>query len=141
MTKSAPVGGVAAAVLALALAVLMSPARAQDCKAGKTQADLDACAGEGFARADGALNVTYKNVLDRLRDERATRTLLVAAQNAWLGFRDGECAFESAATIGGSIHSMIVTECRTSLTKARTDALRRLLTCGEGDMSCPLPPR
>ena len=128
------------ATLAL-LACPLAPSRADECPAAKTQLELNECAGRAFDRADGALNASYKSVMDRLAGEAGTRTSLVAAQKAWLGFRDGECDFESSSTIGGSIHLMIVLQCRTMLTQARTQALRRMLTCEEGDLSCPLPPK
>ena len=130
-----------AAIVATAL-LLGAPAIAQarDCATAVTQADLDACAGDAFAHADSALNVTYKTIVARLAGADATRKLLVAAQS-WVGFRDQECEFEASGSIGGSIHPMIVTACKTTLTRARTEALRQQFVCGEGDLSCPLPPK
>ncbi len=138
MTISGAARGLAVTV---ALMTGVAAAQAEGCRAAKTQADLDECAGADFATADAALNATFKAVTDRLHGDTETKTLLVAAQKAWLAFRDDECAFEAASSIGGSIHPMIVAGCQATLTRARTDELRHLLTCGEGDMSCPLPPK
>ena len=127
--------------LAAALVICMSPlAAAADCGAAKTQAALDACAGGASAKADTALNLVYKSVVARLKSEDDAKTALVSAQKAWIGFRDAECDFEASGSIGGSIHPMIVGQCRTKLTQARTAALRQMLSCGEGDLGCPLPP-
>ena len=128
-------------VLAAALFACTSPlAAARNCGTATTQADLDACAGDAFARADAALNLAYKTVTARLKSQDDAKTALVAAQKAWIGFRDDECAFEASGSAGGSVHPMIVTQCRTKLTQARTAALRQMLSCGEGDLGCPLPP-
>ena len=134
-------GGARGFALLALLAAPLGPAAAKACADTKTQLALDQCAGDAFARADAALNLSYRNIMSRLKGEDETRKSLVAAQTAWLAFRDGECDFEAASTIGGSIHPMIVTECRTKLTRARTEVLRGLLTCEEGDMSCPIPPK
>ena len=121
-----------AGALAAMLVLCGSPlATAKDCETAKTQSDLDACASDALTNADAALNLTYKNVVGRLARVDASRNLLVTAQKAWIGFRDDECAFEASTSTGGSIHPMIVTECKTTLTKARTEALRRLLECGK----------
>ena len=65
---------------------------------------------------------------------------LVAAQKAWLVFRDVQCEFEASGSVGGSVHPMIVAQCRAKLTKARTATLREMLSCQEGDLGCPVPP-
>ena len=77
----------------------------------------------------------------RLESENETRKALVGAQKAWLAFRDAECDFEAAGARGGSIQPMIVAQCRTRLTEARSGALRGFLTYAEGDAGCPVPPK
>ena len=57
-------------------------------------------------------------------------------QEAWIRFRDQECAFIGSSTIGGSIHGMIVAQCQTRLTLARVKDLETQLNCQEGDLSC-----
>ena len=129
------------ALLAIAFVAPPGPAAAKGCDDATTQIELDQCAGDAFAKADAALNFTYRNVTARLKSDDETRKLLVGAQKAWLGFRDAECGFEAAAARGGSIQPMIVAQCRTRLTEARTGTLRGLLTCEEGDAGCPIPPK
>jgi len=128
----------------LILGCLLLPAgaaRADACKSDATQRDLDECAARDFEQADSALNGTYRKIMDRLHDDAEARTLLVAAQKAWLGFRDAECAFDASGTRGGTIHPMLVAGCRAQLTRDRTKVLQGDLTCQEGDTSCPVPPQ
>ena len=66
------------------------------------------------------------------------KTLLVAAQKAWIGFRDAECAFAVSSTEGGTIYPMEFTLCEQDLTEKRTAALKAYLHCEEGDLSCPV---
>lgn len=112
--------------------------RASECK-DQTQLGLNACADAGYRTADSALNVAYKEIIRRLKGDAETTKLLVAAQKAWIGYRDAECAFSSSANAGGSIYPMTLSLCLEALTKERTRALGAYLKCGEGDMSCPVP--
>jgi uncharacterized protein YecT (DUF1311 family) len=125
------------------LLMAMAPAalaQAEDCTKAATQADLNACAAQSFSKSDTALNATYRQITARLKDDAAARSLLVAAERAWLAFRDAECAFASSGESGGSIYPMVVTNCRDELTQQRTKALQAYLACKEGDLSCPVPP-
>jgi uncharacterized protein YecT (DUF1311 family) len=126
------------ALLALLASLAACPASAAPC-ADQTQPGLDACAGVERYRADAELNGVYKQIVARLKDTPAAGKRLVDAENAWIAFRDAECAFSTVSTEGGTIHSMEVTLCDEKLTRDRTRQLRRYLKCEEGDMSCPVP--
>ncbi|GGD92993.1 hypothetical protein GCM10011390_09660 [Aureimonas endophytica] len=131
-----------AAVLALLVAASGgAPAAEAACGAKATQSDLDACAGAELKRADADLNARYAELVARLGDDQKVKTKLVAAQRAWIGFRDAECALRAAGVEGGSAQPMVVADCRAELTRKRADDLARLLSCEEGDLSCPVPPR
>jgi len=65
-----------------------------------------------------------------------SRARLQAAEEAWIRFRDRECAFIGAPTAGGSIHGMIVAQCQARLTLVRVKDLETQLNCQEGDLSC-----
>lgn len=123
----------------LLIAALTHPARADSCADQATQLAMNTCAGVAFKTADAHLNATYAQLLQRLHDEPDTKSLLVAAQRAWLQFRDADCAFSSSKVAGGSMQPFIVTECRTDLTRQRAAQLARYLACQEGDLSCPVP--
>ena len=116
--------GVAAALAAFAA----GPTSAQ------TQMELNAQAGADLKKSDAQLNAVYTKL--RAKISEAGRQKLQAAQQSWLRFRDQECEFETMATTGGSIHSMMVAICLTRLSDQRTKDLEKQLNCPEGDLSC-----
>ena len=115
-------------------------ARAGDCSNPQTQLAMNECAGAEFQASDRQLNATYGQLLGRWSQGNAARQRLIAAEKAWLGFRDAECTFAATTTEGGSVHGMVVTTRRTALTKDRIKQLTAYLHCAEGDLSCPVPP-
>ena len=125
--------------LAVGAGFWTSSALAEDCSSAQSQADMTACADRQFKQADAELNASYKQIMARLKDDADTSKLLVSAQKAWVAFRDAECSFSSSAAIGGSIHPMLVAQCREGLTRKRVDDLKVYLSCEEGDLSCPVP--
>ncbi|MEO5756910.1 MAG: lysozyme inhibitor LprI family protein [Mesorhizobium sp.] len=113
----------------------VSVARAQECDRGDdSQQMMNICAGEDYAAADARLNRAYQDLIGA--DDADGRKLLQAAQRAWIAFRDAECAHSSAASAGGSIHSMEVSQCLTRLTDDRVKQLAAAANCQEGDASC-----
>jgi len=127
-----------AAFTAAALLLASSAAFAQDCP-DDSQAGLNQCAGDAYKKADAALNATYKQVMARLKDSEAAAKSLIAAQRAWIAYRDAECDFMSSGVEGGSARPMVVAQCLEQLTTQRADDLKALLNCEEGDLSCPVP--
>jgi len=121
-------------IIALASA---SPARAA-CE-NLPQTEMNVCAGEAFQQADAALNALYQEIKQRLAGDAETTTLFVAAQRAWLPFRDAECKFAAAGVTGGSIYPTIYASCLERLTIARVADFKIYLACEEGDLSCPVP--
>lgn len=116
-------------VAATASALAASAAVAQ------TQAQLNATAAQNLRRADAALNAQYAATTRPLTTP--TRTLLRDAQRAWITFRDQQCRYEASAVQGGSAHPMVQSDCLARLTVQRTQDLRRMAQCQEGDLSCP----
>ncbi|MER2508778.1 MAG: lysozyme inhibitor LprI family protein [Amaricoccus sp.] len=108
-----------------------------DCGPEATQSELNTCAGTDYQAADAELNNLYKEMIARLGADKAP---LVAAQRAWVTYRDAECDFVASSVAGGSIYPMIRGECLTDLTRARSEEFRGFLACEEGDLSCPVPP-
>ena len=100
----------------------------------QTQMDLNQQAGTALQDADRQLNAAYTKLRTRLGPE--SRARLQAAEEAWIRFRDRECAFIGAPTTGGSIHGMIVAQCQARLTLVRVKDLEAQLNCQEGDLSC-----
>ena len=118
----------------LLIGLLSTQAQAADCANG-SQMDLNICAGQSYQVADKALNDTYQLLLTKI--DASQQEKLREAQRLWISFRDKECTFETSATEGGSIHSMMYTNCIQHLTEDRTKQLSALMNCQEGDMSCP----
>lgn len=101
---------------------------------GQTQMDLNQQAGTALQDADRQLNAVYTKLRTRLGPE--SRARLQAAEEAWIRFRDRECAFIGGPTTGGSINGMIVAQCQARLTLVRVKDLEAQLNCQEGDLSC-----
>ncbi|UHD46523.1 lysozyme inhibitor LprI family protein [Aureimonas altamirensis] len=110
------------------------------CEAAQTQLELNECSAKALGVSDRKLNQLYRTVEGRLAGDADARGLLVDAQRRWIAFRDAECAFRTSAVQGGSIEPMVRSLCLTSLTDARITDLENLLSCEEGDTSCPVPP-
>jgi len=100
----------------------------------QSQMELNQQAGTTLQDADRQLNAAYTKLRTRLGPE--SRARLQAAEEAWIRFRDRECAFIGAPTAGGSIHGMIVAQCQARLTLVRVKDLEAQLNCQEGDLSC-----
>jgi uncharacterized protein YecT (DUF1311 family) len=114
-----------------------SSVRAGECDNPMDQMTMNECANRSFQKADADLNALYKDF--ERRSDPQTQKLLIAAQRAWVAFRDAECTFSTVSSVGGTIHPMVYSGCLEGLTSARIGDIKRYLQCGEGDMSCPLP--
>ncbi len=121
------------------MAALTSAAYADECDNAMDQATMNRCAHQSFEKADAELNAVYKKLQSRKMDDAQAGKLLIAAERAWVAFRDAECEFDAADNIGGSIYPMIYSGCLERLTKARVDQLDRYLRCEEGEAACSAP--
>lgn len=113
------------------------PAQALNCESPANTVEMDRCAGRDFQAADAKLNALYRAMSARY--DAANRALLKAAEKDWILYRDAECAYETNPTVGGTINSTMITQCRTRKTNARIKELNAQLHCVEGDLSCNLP--
>ena len=129
-------------VVALAAALCPAAAHAGDCMdKASTQTDMNACAAAALTAADSKLNSLYGEIEGRLAGDSGAKKELVAAQRAWLAFRDAECAFASSGVAGGSVAPMIYSLCLEDQTQRRARDFDGYLKCAEGDLSCPVPPK
>ena len=111
----------AAALFALdtASAETITPGAYPAClQTATAQSELNACAGAAAKMADDRLNTSYQAVLKYLDPD--DKALLVAAQRAWVAFRDSDCAFWGAR---GSVGPMNAAFCRASLSDERAAEL------------------
>lgn len=95
----------------------------------QTQADLNACSAENLKRSDAELNQLYRQILVRLSGDQPAQAALTKAQRAWMDFRDQECRFVTLRTADGSIHPMMLNECRARIARNRVSDLRDDLAC------------
>jgi len=100
------------------------PFRNVDCKTAKVQMELNYCADRDFKSADRKLNAVYRKLLGN--SDSKEQELLKAAERDWIGYRDSECALETAGSAGGSIAPMEYSMCLTEKTKAHTNELEQL---------------
>ena len=121
-------------------ATALTAQAADGCDApGLSQAELNECYGNAYKKADAELNVLYRQITARLKDNKATTELLVAAQRAWVAFRDAECDFSASGVSGGSAYGLILAICLVRLTGKRIVDFKTYLTCQEGALDCPIP--
>ncbi|MGY3327307.1 uncharacterized protein YecT (DUF1311 family) [Mesorhizobium sp. USDA 4775] len=138
---SSDLGSIMRRILLSACLVVLagtSIVRAQECdRSDDSQQMMNICAGEDYQAADAKLNAAYQDLISS--DDANGKRLLQVAQRAWITFRDAECAHSTAASVGGSIHAMEVSQCLTRLTNDRINQLAASANCSEGDASCASP--
>ena len=98
-------------------------AQQQDPCKGESTPEMKMCAAKRYKQADDELNKVYRELMSKLEDE-GHRATLKTAQQAWLKYRDGHCEFVSYLNRGGTIYSVVLTECMTSLTNSRAKELK-----------------
>ncbi len=125
-------------MLALTALLMSSPLLADECDNASTQSELNSCTAAQYQAADKKLNQTYQSAIKRATQPQAA--LLKKAQQTWITLRDSDCAFVSSGVEGGSVQPMVENQCLADKTNEREAWLASLLQCGEGDVSCPLPP-
>jgi uncharacterized protein YecT (DUF1311 family) len=76
-----------------------------------TQVEMNECAAMQAHKADEALNSTYRTLLSRLKGDKTATARVVAAEKAWITFRDAELAAdwpiangENPNLLYGSVH-------------------------------------
>lgn len=127
------------AVLALACAVApgLAQDKAPDCKNAQDQTTLNICSYRQYQADDLALNATYRAMLAKLDPDETKRA--VAAQAAWIRFRDAECLALSGGPRenGGTIWPLLNNQCLSRLTRDRTEDLKLQVACPAGHLDCP----
>lgn len=96
-----------------------------NCNNPQTQVAINECTKLFYQNADKKLNQVYQQLLPTL--ERYRKQKLIAAQQAWIKFRDTTCEFERSRYEGGSIAPTIYFGCLENTTKLRTQQLQEYL--------------
>jgi len=119
----------------LAALVLATQAEAIDCDEAMTQSDMNMCALRDFEAADAQLNRQWALTAARMKaldeeilqdDQPGYFETLLAAQRAWLQFRDQHCRSESFLARGGSMQPMLHAGCKAYVTEQRIQQLVHL---------------
>jgi uncharacterized protein YecT (DUF1311 family) len=96
-----------------------------NCNNSQTQIEINECARLSYQNTDKKLNQVYQQLLPKLQGSRQQK--LIAAQQAWIKFRDSSCQFETSRYEGGSIAPTIYLACLEKITKQRTQQLQEYL--------------
>jgi len=92
---------------------------------GSTTVEQVRCARLNYEAADRRLNQAYQQVTASIN--RDQKTVLIAAQQAWIGFRDKSCEFETYANRRGSGYRVFLNQCLERVTRSRTAELESYL--------------
>ena len=127
--------------LGLALLVVLAgaaPAAAEDeidCENAMAQQEMNICAYRDFEAADAELNTVWKDARkaakemdsDLSDDLKGADKALLAAQRAWIGYRDAECELDGFQARGGTMEPQLVSSCKAGMTRARTKELKEFI--------------
>ena len=105
-----------------------------NCTDPQTQMEMTQCAGEDYDKADKDLNVEYQKLRkllgerDKVADENGKGAVdaLVAAQRAWVAYRDANCNLAGFQARGGSMEPQLVASCLAQMSRDRTQELKTL---------------
>lgn len=111
---------------ALLILLTMHAAHAADCKNATTTVDIDECAAQEQKQVEAKLNTVYQRVIKKLDKPDADgesysemKTSLIAAQRAWIKFRDADCKAVYTRYASGTIRTAMFIGCMQSHTEQR----------------------
>jgi uncharacterized protein YecT (DUF1311 family) len=91
---------------------------------GVTVAMLE-CKGQEISIQDQRLNYAYQKIFKKSSPK--FKSLLRAAQRAWLKFKDAECEMRAAPENGATMGLLILSNCRLTATAKRANELESFL--------------
>ncbi|RYC11747.1 lysozyme inhibitor LprI family protein [Ciceribacter ferrooxidans] len=105
-----------------------------DCQNAMTQFDMNVCSQRDYEKADKSLNAQWSKTKKVMADwdaeldaeNKGAVEALLAAQRAWIQYRDNQCNAVGYSVWGGSMYPMIVSSCLADLTAKRTKELEEL---------------
>ena len=115
-------------------------AEVNPCVDKPNQTEMNICIADKVTKADVVLDQVFGVLRDKL--DALGRRNLVAAEKAWIVFRDRECELRSGYDTehlenNGTIMPLLVGECRLTLTQQRTADLQAQVKCPGGDLLLP----
>ena len=93
------------------------------CDAAQTTAAMRSCAYTEYQKTDAELNTVYKAAL-KAEDASGKRNL-IAAEAAWIRFRDAEALYQAGKAAGGTLSPLLKITTLTQLTEARITQLKQ----------------
>ena len=122
------------ALLALAVAPVTAHAQGNvKLKVARDADAADAALNEQYratmavmAKDDAARNADLKKGIEKPDGDPTYQAALLAAQRAWLAYRDTQCRLAGFEYRGGSAESLAGGQCLVTLTRARTAELRQI---------------
>ncbi|MBE9114479.1 DUF1311 domain-containing protein [Lusitaniella coriacea LEGE 07157] len=97
-----------------------------DCSSAQTQAEINTCTAEAAQKADERLNQVYRKLRAALQNSPQEQRL-IAAELAWIEYRDTDCEFDQRRYDGGSIMASVYSTCVANLTEQRAEKLEQYL--------------
>lgn len=112
-----------------------------NCDDPMAQQEMNWCAYQDYLTADAELNDQWKLTSQVMKDHDAHFdntyddrpgyfATLLEAQRAWIAYRDAHCRSDGYYARGGSMEPLLISSCKTALTKQRTEQLRELMPSG-----------
>ena len=128
-TKTRPIFTCTAAVMVILSAGHPSAQKSVDWDDAQTQMDMNICESQMFEYTDQKLHKTYQLGINHWPGGRysARGQALLAAQRAWIDYRDAHCAAVAFEYEGGSMQPPEHAGWMERLTRARTNAIRTYL--------------
>lgn len=124
------------------LATATSPNPDWNCDEPMVQQEMNWCAHQDYLAADAELNAQWAktSAIQKERDEQwldghgnvddgrpGFFQTMLAAQRAWIAYRDAHCSSEGYYARGGTLEPLLVSSCKAELTRERTAQLAGLI--------------
>jgi uncharacterized protein YecT (DUF1311 family) len=125
-------------ILGLLVARGASAQESDPCLGMQSQAEMNACAADQYAKADAELNAVYRQLIAKYKSDAEFVGRLRLAQESWLRFRDADvtCFYYQKDKVAayGSVYPTCRSRAMTHLTAERTKELKQMLDPQEGDV-------
>jgi uncharacterized protein YecT (DUF1311 family) len=117
--------------------------KSKPCGEYGSQAEMNGCFAKEAQDADARLSATYRKLLSRIKDNKIALANAVAAERAWVAFRDAQLAAlwpvasDTEIQSLGTVHPMCYAMERKAMTEERIKQLRQQMKSKEGDVCAP----
>jgi uncharacterized protein YecT (DUF1311 family) len=93
----------------------------------QTTLGLEGCAEHRIVRTDHQIDDVARSIFGRLYDDAARRRF-IAAQRAWLAYREADCSSMSDQYEGGTLAALVAASCTADRSAQRLSDLRSFST-------------